>query len=98
MALVVDDYDAPRRVCVSILRRAGYRVIEAGIGNESLRLLETVDPAPSIAPIDASMPGLSGAETAAELLRITPELRLLLMSSRAQESVAQPPAGRHRLL
>lgn len=73
-------------------------MIEANTGDEALRLLESVDPAPSIALIDASMPGLSGAETAAELLRIAPDLRLLLMSGHAQESVAQPTAGQHRFL
>lgn len=98
LALVVDDHDALRRVCVSILRRAGYRVVEAGSGDEALQLLETIDPAPSIALIDASMPGLSGAETAAELLRIAPELRLLLMSGHAPEDVARPSEGRHRFL
>jgi signal transduction histidine kinase/CheY-like chemotaxis protein len=98
LVLVVDDHDALRQVCVSILRRAGYRVIEASSGDEALRLLETIDPAPSIALIDASMPGLSGAETAAELLRIAPGLRLLLMSGHAPENVAQPSEGRHRFL
>ena len=98
LALVVDDHDALRRVCVSILRRAGYRVVEAETGDEVLRRLEALAATPSIALIDASMPGLSGAETAAELLRIAPELRILLLSGYAPENVTQPSEGRHRFL
>ncbi len=63
-----------------------------------MRRLEALDTTPSIALIDASMPGLSGAETAAELLRVAPELRVLLMSGYAPENVTQPSEGRHRFL
>ena len=49
LAPVVDDHDTLRQVRVSILRRAGYRVIEANTGDEALRLLKSVEPAPPIA-------------------------------------------------
>ena len=62
--LVVDDNDAIRRLVVTLLRREGYEVMEAGSGEQALQA--------SSIPVellvtDFAMPGMSGVELAEKL-------------------------------
>jgi len=59
--LVVDDNPVITRLIASVLGRAGYKVVEAGSGQEALARLETL--VPDLILLDIDMPGLSGFET-----------------------------------
>ena len=83
--LVVDDEPHVRSVARRILERAGYRVLLAEGGEEALRLAAGAEL--SVAIVDATMPGLSGAETLRRLRALRPALPLVLTSGRAEEEV-----------
>jgi len=62
--LVVEDNDAIRRLVVTLLRREGYEVVEAGNGEQVLRAgLEPVE----LLVTDFAMPGMTGLELAEKL-------------------------------
>ncbi len=59
--LVVDDDVATRVLCLAVLKRAGYRVVEAADGLEALEIVEREKPA--LIVLDLDMPRLGGLET-----------------------------------
>lgn len=66
LALVADD-DADVRALIALaLERSGYRVLEAGEGEQALRL--ALDHEPDLVVLDVKMPKLDGCEVT-ELLR-----------------------------
>ena len=56
---MVDDNDAIRRLVVTLLRREGYEVLEAGDGEQALQV-----PGVDLLVTDFAMPGMSGVELA----------------------------------
>ncbi|MGW7067293.1 PP2C family protein-serine/threonine phosphatase [Streptomyces sp. NPDC054855] len=60
--LVVDDHEPNRFAVGSVLRRVGYRVLEAGSALQALTVLHAAEPLPDVAIIDVRMPGVSGFE------------------------------------
>jgi PAS domain S-box-containing protein len=90
--LFVDDELALAALGREMLRHLGY---EADVFNDPERALEAFRTAPdsyAVAITDLSMPGLSGAELARELLAVRPDLPVVLMSGYA------PPDERERAL
>jgi CheY-like chemotaxis protein len=85
--LVVEDDDEVRTYSVDILRELGYRVIEAHDGPSALRLLERqarVD----LLFTDVVLPsGLTGAEVAAEVRKLRPEIRVLFTTGYARKAI-----------
>jgi CheY-like chemotaxis protein len=64
--LVVDDDQEIRRLVMDVLRRAGYRVIEAGDGPEALAMVTQTRP--DLVLLDMTMPGgMDGAEVARQM-------------------------------
>ncbi len=62
--LVVEDNDSIRRLVVTLLRREGYEVVEAGNGEQALQSpSEEVE----LLVTDFSMPGMTGVELAEKL-------------------------------
>ncbi|HEX3489365.1 MAG TPA: fused response regulator/phosphatase [Streptosporangiaceae bacterium] len=61
--LVVDDSEAKRYLMASWLRRDGYRVIEAGTGQDALGQLAGVD----LVVLDVRLPDLSGEDVCARI-------------------------------
>ena len=89
--LVVEDEPTVRAVTVRTLRRYGYRVIEAGNGDEAL----AVDP-DQLARIDllltdVVMPRMSGRQLAEQMRTICPGVRVLLVSGYTDDAVARHP-------
>lgn len=64
--LVVDDVEAHRYVVASVLRRAGFEVVEAATGREAL---EKVRPELDAVVLDVNLPDLSGIEVCAAIKR-----------------------------
>src|SRR5690606_38621252 len=78
--LVVEDEAAIRAVVRRVLERAGYVVLEADSGHEARRRIAEHAGLLHLVMTDLVMPGMTGAELAAELRRTHPEIRILLTS------------------
>jgi DNA-binding response OmpR family regulator len=63
--LVVDDDDLFRELVTTILKRAGYRAVEAATGEEALEVAEREPPA--VVVLDVHLPGISGHEVCERL-------------------------------
>lgn len=78
--LVVDDEENLRSLVRGVLEARGYRVLEAASGEEALARSEVHEGAIHLLLTDVVMPGMSGAELAARLGVLRPEIRVLYMS------------------
>lgn len=85
--LLVEDEDAIRRVASRVLATRGYRVLEAGSGEEALGLAagKSVD----LLLTDMVMPGMTGPELAGMLRERQPGLKVLFTSGYSKDAVAQ---------
>jgi CheY-like chemotaxis protein len=83
-ALLVDDEEMVRLSTADMLMDLGYEVVEAGSGEEALRLIDGgLDP--DLVVTDHLMPGMTGEELARTLRINRPELPLLIISGYAEE-------------
>jgi PAS domain S-box-containing protein len=87
--LVVEDDDQVRAVVLSILRRAGYVLLEANGAAQALSVVEQSPREIQLLLTDVVMPGLSGPELARELKSRRPKLRVLCMSGYTDDAVLQ---------
>ncbi|MBC7367609.1 MAG: PAS domain S-box protein [Undibacterium sp.] len=84
--LLVEDEEAVRLVASSLLRRLGYRVLEASHGPEALGIWETRGAEIDLLITDMVMPqGLTGMALAQKLQREKPTLGVILMSGYNEE-------------
>jgi two-component system, cell cycle sensor histidine kinase and response regulator CckA len=90
--LLVEDDDEVRTTASRILRRLGYRVLEAQNGGEALLLMEQHPEAVDLVVTDLVMPLMSGRQLAARLGATYPELRFLFMSGYTDDETARDPA------
>ncbi|MCQ4209409.1 PP2C family protein-serine/threonine phosphatase [Streptomyces longispororuber] len=65
--LVVDDHEPNRLALGSVLRRAGYRVMEAATASETMAALHRSELPPEMAIIDVRLPVTSGFELARQI-------------------------------
>jgi PAS domain S-box-containing protein len=89
--LVVEDAPAVRVLASRMLQNGGYQVLEAGSGDEALRL--AAESAPDVLLTDVVMPGMSGGDLADALRGVMPELPVVFMSGYSDDVVS-----RHGLL
>jgi hypothetical protein len=87
--LLVEDDDQVRAVAGGILRRHGYRVIEAHEGGEALRLAGEHAGTIRLLLTDVVMPGMSGTELARQLAQKCPAMRVLFMSGYTDDSIVR---------
>lgn len=78
--LVVDDEQAVRNLARKVLERYGYKVLLADGGTAAINTFKRHPGDISLVILDASMPGMSGAETFPELRKVRPEVRILVSS------------------
>ena len=80
--LLIDDDVAVRRVSRRLLERDGFRVIEAGTGDEGVAQLHANRGALHGVISDLAVPGVSGVELIARLREAAPEVGCLVVSGR----------------
>jgi signal transduction histidine kinase len=85
--LVVEDDDAVRNITQAILKRLGYEVLVANGGEQALALAEEHGDDIGLLLTDVVMPGLSGAELAAQLTAQRPELKVLFTSGYTDDAI-----------
>jgi two-component system cell cycle sensor histidine kinase/response regulator CckA len=78
--LVVDDETPVRNLASKALERYGYKVLLADGGPEAINTFKRHPGDISLVILDASMPGMSGAETFPELRKIRPAVKILISS------------------
>jgi two-component system cell cycle sensor histidine kinase/response regulator CckA len=85
--LLAEDDDALRKLLVTILESAGYRVLPAGDPRCALELFDKHSQHISMLLSDCVMPEMSGNELASQLRSRRPDLKILLMSGYAPDLV-----------
>jgi CheY-like chemotaxis protein len=84
--LVVDDEPAVRAIAARILKRGGFRVLQAPDGAGALELVDRHGP-PDVVLTDVMMPGISGAELARRVQQRWPGLPVVFMSGYSAEEL-----------
>jgi two-component system cell cycle sensor histidine kinase/response regulator CckA len=87
--LVVDDEQAIREVVEAMLVSVGFDVVLAGDSTEALERFQAAPDRFDTVLLDATVPGPAGADTAQELRRIRPGVRILLSSGFTEQEVAR---------
>jgi PAS domain S-box-containing protein len=87
--LLVEDEDIVRSLARRILHGSGYEVIEAGSGEEALRLARGHDGHIDLLLTDVVMPGMNGRELADRLTELRPGTRVVYMSGYTEDVVLQ---------
>lgn len=82
--LVVEDEIAIREFEVINLKRAGYETVEAGDGDEALRIYEEQKDF-DIVLLDISMPGMDGLTLCKKLRALSQSLGIIMLTARTQE-------------
>jgi len=85
--LVVEDEETVRKLAVRILKRQGYKVLEAEDGGKAFMLCEKFKEAIHLILTDVVMPGMSGRKLAERLKEIHPEAKVLYMSGYTDNAI-----------
>ncbi len=87
LVLIVDDEESSALLHHSILEAAGYRVRTFGRGSDVLEHLVSAEPI--VLMTDYDMPEMSGIELAEHALDVDPDIKIILLTGRGDETTAQ---------
>ena len=87
--LVVEDDGMVRRLAVDILRRQGYRVLEAEAGGEGLLISEQYKEPIDLILTDVVMPHMGGPELIERLRQVRKDFKMLYMTGYTDEAIVQ---------
>ncbi len=93
MILLVEDEDAVRALAREFLHVLGYEVIDASSGKEALALYDRHQGSIRLVVSDIVMPGMGGVDLARRLVAIKPDIKILLVSGYANDSLADTSFG-----
>jgi two-component system cell cycle sensor histidine kinase/response regulator CckA len=85
--LLAEDDVQVRDLVSATLRRNGYRVLEAGNGNEALALAEQYHGGIDVLLSDIVMPGMGGRQLWEKLLPRRPKMKVLFMSGYTDDAI-----------
>ena len=83
--LLVEDEEGVRRMAARMLRRSGYRIVEAGSAEEALSLYDADTEGFDLVFSDVVLTGRSGVQLVADLRQQDPGLRVVLTSGYADQ-------------
>ena len=83
--LVCEDESSIREFVVINLKRSGYEVLEAGSGEDALRLYDEEQGNVDIALLDIMLPGMDGFAVCRELRERSDTIGIIMLTARTQE-------------
>jgi DNA-binding NarL/FixJ family response regulator len=92
--LIVDDQEDIRILVRALIRSANHELSvsgEAATGEQALAELDDTDP--SVIVLDQMMPGMTGLETARQILERRPGQRILLFSAYLSDEIRKEAAA-----
>jgi CheY-like chemotaxis protein len=87
--LVVEDQDEVRNLVEEILCMQGYTVLKASNGDEALRLCRRRKKPIHLLLTDMVMPGMNGKELAERMQKMSPGMKVILMSAYTVDGLIQ---------
>jgi len=87
--LIIDDEKAVRSILKKSLTRYGYSVETASDGEEGLAHYKAAAKAIDVVLLDLTMPKMSGDTVLAEIIKVNPAAKVILLSGHGEEEVAQ---------
>jgi len=91
--LLVDDEEYVRGLAKRILEREGYTVIPASNGKEALAIYSKEQADIALIVLDLIMPQMSGEKCLEELLKINPQVKVIVSSGHFLEAPERLPLG-----
>jgi len=85
--LLVEDEESVRKIASSVLKRNGYRVLEAPDGLHAWRIVARYDGPIDLMLTDVIMPGINGPKLADRMARMRPEMKVMYMTGYANEDL-----------
>jgi PAS domain S-box-containing protein len=86
--LIVEDEGNLRNLCVRILEQLGYRVLQARVGAEAIAEAQGYGDRIDLLLTDVVMPGMNGAELAAQLVPHHPGMKVLFTSGYTEDVIS----------
>jgi PAS domain S-box-containing protein len=83
--LVVEDEEMLRIAVCRMLRKKGFRVIEAGDGDAALEIIRKQPAEIGVVLLDMTLPGISGKQLFEALRAIRPDVRVILTTAYSKE-------------
>jgi PAS domain S-box-containing protein len=96
--LLVEDEDSVRVIAGAVLRRQGYRVLEAGTPLEACEIFDRHRHEIDLLLTDVVMPEMNGPALAQRLVAVKPTMRVLFISGYASAAFPVDAAGHVSLL
>jgi PAS domain S-box-containing protein len=93
--LMVDDEEIVLEVGAKVLEQTGYRVILAHDGREGVRVYAQHHEEIDLVILDLTMPEMNGEEVFAELVKINPEVQVILSSGYTENETMGRLGGQH---
>jgi two-component system cell cycle sensor histidine kinase/response regulator CckA len=87
--LVVEDEEIVRYLCVRILERLGYKVLQARDGAEAIATAQGYGDRIDLLLTDVVMPGMNGSELATQLVLHHPEMKVLFTSGYTDDAIVR---------
>jgi signal transduction histidine kinase len=91
--LLADDNQGVRTAISNYLELKGYRVLQAEGGSQAIEIAKNVETPIELLISDVVMPEMSGSELAAELKKMLPDLKILLISGYTDEALRKRDEG-----
>lgn len=92
--LVIDDEESIRALTRHMMTQMGFEVTTASDGLEGVEVFRQMSDSNPLVLLDLTMPHLDGAATFAQLRRIRPDVRVILMSGYGEKTVDSQFAGK----
>ncbi len=86
--LVVDDESSILQMARQMLKTMGFAVLTAADGRSALDVFQDAKEPIDLVLLDRTMPHMDGDETFRELMKIAPELRVVMTSGYSEQAVA----------